>query len=143
MPVNYDDDIICWANEQARLIRAGRFELLDLEHIAEEIEDVGKREQREFSGRMAVLLAHLLKWQFLPDRRGASWKRAIHERRKAVTRMVEKTPSLKMELQDTGWRDAVWHDAVILVLNEFDLHNLPEVCHWTMDDVMDYGYYPG
>jgi len=58
--VKYQDDIVVWANEQARLIRAGRFDLLDLEHIAEEIEDVGKSEQRELSRRMAVLLAHLL-----------------------------------------------------------------------------------
>ena len=40
--ITYQQDVIGWANEQARLIRAGRFDLLDLEHIAEEIEDVGK-----------------------------------------------------------------------------------------------------
>lgn len=63
--------LTAWANEQARLIRAGRFDLLGLEHIAEEIEDVGKSEQRELETRMAVLLAHLLKWQFQPERRGS------------------------------------------------------------------------
>ena len=36
---SYETDIAAWANEQAQLVRAGRFELLDLEHIAEEIED--------------------------------------------------------------------------------------------------------
>ena len=49
MTTCYDIDIVAWANEQARLIRAGRFDLLDLEHIAEEIEDVGKSEQRELA----------------------------------------------------------------------------------------------
>ena len=43
----YETDIISWANEQAAFIRSGRFDLLDLEHIADEIEDVGKSEQRE------------------------------------------------------------------------------------------------
>lgn len=42
----YEHDINAWANEQARLLRAGRFDLLDVEHIAGEIEDVGKSEQR-------------------------------------------------------------------------------------------------
>jgi hypothetical protein len=50
--------VVAWANEQASLIRAGRFDKLDLAHIAEEIEDVGKSEQRDLASRMAVLLAH-------------------------------------------------------------------------------------
>lgn len=66
--MTYDTDIVAWAQEQARLLRAGRFDALDIEHIAEEIEDVGKSEQRELENRMAVLLAHLLKWQHQPDR---------------------------------------------------------------------------
>jgi len=69
----YETDIVAWANEQAQLVRAGRFELLDLEHIAEEIEDVGKSEQRELASRMTILLAHLLKWQFQPEQQGRSW----------------------------------------------------------------------
>lgn len=141
--VKYQDDIVVWANEQARLIRAGRFDLLDVEHIAEEIEDVGKSEQRELSSRMAVLLAHLLKWQFQPERRGARWERTIREQRKAVARRLEKTPSLKPELQDSGWWETVWGDAVSLVLSEVELPDLPEVCPWKGDEVMDLGFYPG
>ena len=141
--VKYQDDIVVWANEQARLIRAGRFDLLDLEHIAEEIEDVGKSEQRELSSRMAVLLAHLLKWQFQPGRRRASWERTIKEQRKAVMRRLEKTPSLKPELQDAGWWETVWGDAVSLVLSEAELPDLPENCPWVVDEILDLGFYPG
>jgi hypothetical protein len=50
----YEDDVVAWANEQARLLRAGRFDLLDIQHIAEEIEDVGKSEQRELATRADV-----------------------------------------------------------------------------------------
>ena len=73
MNTNYETDVVAWANEQARLIRAGKFDQLDLEHLAEEIEDVGKSEQRELASRMAVLLMHLLKWKFQPERRSKSW----------------------------------------------------------------------
>lgn len=45
--IAYDRDIVAWSIEQAKLIRAGRFDELDLERIADEIEDVGKSEQRE------------------------------------------------------------------------------------------------
>ena len=51
MNTSYNTDVVAWANEQARLIRAGKFDQLDLEHIAEEIQDVGKSEQRELSSR--------------------------------------------------------------------------------------------
>ncbi len=54
----YDTDIIAWANEQARLLRASLFSQLDIQHLAEEIEDVGKSEKRELASRMAVLLTH-------------------------------------------------------------------------------------
>ena len=64
----YETDVLAWSNEQARLLRAGQFGLLDLEHIAEEIEDVGKSEQRELASRLAVLMAHLLQWHSQPER---------------------------------------------------------------------------
>ena len=54
-PNSYDNDVMAWANEQARLLRAGCLDALDIEHIADEIEDVGKSEQRELASRMAVL----------------------------------------------------------------------------------------
>ena len=56
----YDKDINAWAQEQARLLRAGRFEMLDIEHIAGEIEDVGKSEQRELASRMGEKAVDLL-----------------------------------------------------------------------------------
>ena len=58
MQTPYETDVIAWAIEQACLLRAGKFATLDIEHIAEEIEDVGKSEQRELASRMTVLLAH-------------------------------------------------------------------------------------
>jgi hypothetical protein len=57
----YDKDVHAWAFEQARLLRARRFDALDIEHLADEIEDVARHEQRALADGMAVLLAHLLK----------------------------------------------------------------------------------
>ena len=85
MTTTYENDIIAWAKEQAYLLRSGKLSVLDIEHIAEEIEDVGKSEQRELASRMAVLLAHLLKWQYQPERQSGSWQRAIKEQRRAIT----------------------------------------------------------
>jgi hypothetical protein len=68
----YHGDIIAWASEQARLLRTGQFSKLDIERVAEEIEDVGKSERRELENRMAALLAHPLQRECQPSRRGNS-----------------------------------------------------------------------
>ena len=62
MGTKYETDVVAWANEQAQLIRDRKFALLDLEHIAEEIEDVGKKRTtrtRESHGRFACPLAQM------------------------------------------------------------------------------------
>ena len=56
----YDQDFYAWANEQAKLLRTGKLSEADIEHIAEEIESMGRTEKRELVSRLAVLLLHLL-----------------------------------------------------------------------------------
>lgn len=143
MSTRYEMDVVVWANEQAALIRAGRFDLLDLEHIAEEIEDVGKSEQRELASRMAVLLAHLLKWQYQPGRQGNSWQATIREQRKAIAVALRKTPSLRQSLSDPDWMVGAWADAVSRAAQETGLDVFPEDCPWPMEQVLDAGFFPG
>lgn len=140
----YDGDIIAWANEQARLLRAGLFSQLDIEHIAEEIEDVGKSEQRELENRMAVLLAHLLKWQHQPERRGNSWRRTIEDQRGRIARRIGKTPSLKADLDDAEWWRGVWADALDIAVKETGLRyeDFPESRSWNFGQIMDADFWP-
>ena len=142
MRTNYDTDIVAWAAEQARLIRAGRFDQIDLAHIAEEIEDVGKSEKRELASRMAVLLAHLLKWVHQPGRRGSSWTRTLKEQRKAIAAALRQTPSLKASLSDADWLAGVWADAVTKAVDETGLDNFPDDCPWSMAQVLAEDFFP-
>ena len=138
----YETDIIAWANEQAQLVRSGQFELLDLEHIAEEIEDVGKSEQRELASRMSLLIAHLLKWQFQPERQGRSWKITIRNQRRAIQLHLKQVLSLKTKLSDTEWLEIVWGDAVYQASKETGLDNFPETCPWLIEDILADGWMP-
>jgi hypothetical protein len=138
----YDRDIIAWANEQARLLRLGRLDMLDIEHIAEEIEDVGKSEQRELASRMAVLIAHLIKWSYQPERRGSSWQQTIRVQRRAISLRIKRTPSLKPMLHDAEWQEEIWSDAVVAAIEETGLEELPQTCPWTMEQVLDTNWLP-
>ena len=142
--ISYDTDVIAWANEQAKLIRTGRFELLDIEHIADEIEDVGKSEKRELENRMAVLLSHLLKWQYQPDRRGRSWQHTIIEQRKRVVNRIQKTPSLKPELEDSEWWTGIWLDALDITTREtgFLYERFPDSCPWRFEQIVSTDFWP-
>ncbi|RKP52599.1 DUF29 domain-containing protein [Trinickia fusca] len=144
MGTEYEHDVVAWAHEQAALLRAGKFSALDIEHIAEEIEDVGKSEQRELANRMAVLLSHLLKWQFQPERQGASWEATIHTQRNSIERRIRKTPSLKASLSDADWWADAWDDAVEAASKETGSSyvQFPETCPWPPEQVLDQGFFP-
>ena len=144
MTTSYDIDVVAWSNEQAQRIRAGKFDQLDLEHLAEEIEDVGKSEQRQLANRMSVLFAHLLKWAFQPELRASSdsWRLTIKEQRKRIVARLAKTPSLNKSLTDVDWLDDAWVDAVALARKETGIVIFPEVCPWSMGDVLAEGWLP-
>ena len=144
MSTRDEPDVVAWANEQARLTRAGRFDLLDIEHIAEEIGDVGKSEQRELADRMAVLLAHLLKWQYQPERRGSSWESTIQTQRSRIERRLRKTPSLQSSFNDADWWADAWGDARTAASNETGLgaDAFPENCPWASDELLDQDWFP-
>jgi hypothetical protein len=138
----YETDVIAWANEQAALLRAGKLSDIDIAHIAEEIEDVGKSEQRELASRMAVLLAHLVKWQFQPSRRGTSWQRTIKEQRRAIAAHIRETPSLKVSLVNPNWLEGVWADAVAKAIDETGIELFPEDCPWSVEHILSADFYP-
>jgi hypothetical protein len=140
----YEKDVVRWAQEQARLLREGDFAHLDIEHIADEIEDVGKAEQRELASRTAVLLAHLLKWRFQPQLRTKSWRDTIDIQRKGIALRIEATPSLKATLGDQAWQDDIWLDALKAAIAETGLDPavFPGACPWPIEQALGPDFWP-
>ena len=100
MAALYDRDFFEWTARTAELLRRGCLDEADTEHIAEEIEDLGKRDRHEIKNRLVLLVMHLLKWQFQPERRfspsgGSSWLSTIREQRRQLADLFEQSPSLK------------------------------------------------
>ena len=104
MPVKsplYERDFYAWSREQADLLRAGKLSEADIEHIAEEIDSMGRTEKRELISRLDVLLLHLLKWRYQPGKRGSSWEASISNRRDDIADHLDDNPSLKPLLPQT------------------------------------------
>ena len=70
---DYDRDFYSWLMEQARLLREGRWDAVDRENVAEEIESLGREQFNKLASALRVLLLHILKWDHQPRKRSRSW----------------------------------------------------------------------
>lgn len=139
----YEGDVVAWALEQAALLRSGRLDCIDTLNIAEEIEGVAKSEKRELASRFAVLLSHLLTWQFQRSHRSQSWQRTMRDQRKAIASLLAKMPSMQPLLDDEEWLAHAFNDAVQLASDQTGLDEFPETCPWPVKQILDPGFLPG
>jgi hypothetical protein len=139
---DYDHDFYAWAMTNAQMLRQQRFAEIDIENIAEELETLGRSEKRELLNRLAVLLAHLLKWQFQPERRGKSWELTIWEQRRKLRKHLMENPSLRAQL-DAAISDA-YDDAIAHLSRRTSLEKsrLPSQCPYTPDEVFSDDFLP-
>jgi hypothetical protein len=101
MPMSaYDLDLHAWAREQAEALRRRSANEIDWENVAEEIESLGKQQVAELRSRLEVLIVHLLKWIYQPERRGRGWLLTIAEQRFRVREHIAENSSLKAVRED-------------------------------------------
>lgn len=93
MATLYQTDYHAWALEQARKLRQG--EPIEAENIAEELEDLGRSQRQQLVNRLAVLIAHVLKWEHQPSLRSKSWMGTIREQQKRIQSLLDDMPSLQ------------------------------------------------
>ncbi len=88
-PDLFEADETAWLESMACLIREGKTAELDYRHLAEYLEDMARRDKREVSSRLALLVAHLLKWQFQPERRSGGWRETIAVQTQELADLLE------------------------------------------------------
>ncbi len=138
----HDQDFYAWANEQAALLRAGRLSEADSEHIAEEIESMGKGEKRELVSRLTILLLHMLKWYFQPGLRGAAWRTSINNARDDISDHLDDNPSLNALLDAS--MIAAYRRARRQAADESGLPQsvFPLSSPWPFEQAIDTGFWP-
>src|SRR3954465_11816769 len=88
-PSLYLADETAWLERTAQLIAAGKWDEIDRDNLSEYLTDMAKRDRREVFSRLVVLLAHLLKWQYQPDRRTGSWRGTMLEQQRELRQLLE------------------------------------------------------
>ena len=138
----YDKDFYQWALKNAELMRQGKLSEIDVENIAEELESMGKSQKRELMSRLRVLLMHLLKWRYEPERRGRSWIETIGAQRADISLLIKDSPSLKHKIEES------LEEAYRLAQRSFEKETgiakkkLPASCPYTFDQAMDNDFWP-
>src|ERR1039458_1557013 len=117
----YDTDFAEWSARTAALIRSGRFNEIDAESVAEEIEDLGKSERSAAWSHLSRLLLHKIKQVLQPERDCASWWVSITSSRQAIRRLVQSSPSLRPYIQQN--LQEIYQDALELALIETGLEH--------------------
>ncbi len=137
----YDTDFYAWALHNAQLLREKRFSELDVEHLIEELEDMGNNKQ-ELVSRFIILIAHLLKWEYQPDKHNSSWRGSINEQRVRIARLIRNKPSLKPGLSP-AIEDA-YPDAVELAGDDTGLPSstFPKTCPYSQQQLLEKSFWP-
>jgi Domain of unknown function DUF29 len=138
----YDTDFYQWTQTQAAALRAKDIAALDLEHLAEEIESLGKRDRRAVESYLEIILLHLLKWAYQPQRRGRSWEKSLLQARHRVAKLLRDNPSLANQVP--GFADEGYPHARRLAAVEMSLPlpTFPETCPWVGEQVLDEDFWP-
>ncbi len=131
----YEADEVAWLDEMSRLAAENRTVEMDLVHLSEYLSDMASRDRREVKSRLAVLLTHLLKREFQPDRRSGSWQSTLIEQRSEILDIVS-----SRTLYNHGM--AVLDDAYLIARRraaaetELPITAFPVTCGWTLDEII-------
>ncbi|MCJ2077412.1 DUF29 domain-containing protein [Methylobacterium sp. E-025] len=138
----YETDFYLWTQAQAELLRARRFDELDLRNLIDEVRSVGASEKREIGNRLAVLLGHLLKWKYQPGARKNGWMSTIVEQRTQIADIMTASPSLKRHPASVFTRCYLSGRLLASKETGIDFTLFPEVPPFTVVQALDLDYLP-
>ncbi len=140
--LDYEKDFYSWIMGNAQLLREQRFDKIDADNIAEELESMGRSEKRELISRLAVLLTHLLKWQFQAVKRSRSWKNTIMVQRLDIKELLEDSPSLRYLIEVK--LDKAYQKAKLKAEDEtgIDKKHFPRQCPYSFEETLNRTFFP-
>ena len=138
----YEQDLFAWTQQQVNLLTHQRWHELDVENLIDELEGMARRDQREMTNRLIILIAHLLKWEFQPDHQSGSWRGSIQEQRLQLNGLLEDSPSLHQQFIES--LEKAYPQAVKLASKETELPTtkFPNECPYELAQLLDEDFLP-
>ena len=142
----YERDFYAWTQAQAALLKSGNPAAADLEHLAEEIADMGREQRHAVSSQLRLLLTHLLKLRYSPatDPR-SGWTAEIRNARAEIVDRLADSSSLRPQLPRL--LDRSWPRARLMAAEQMERYGerspIPRQCPFTLEQILDEDYWPG
>ncbi|MEL6606341.1 MAG: DUF29 domain-containing protein [Cyanobacteria bacterium J06614_10] len=139
----YEIDFYAWTQRQSLLLRNRQWPQVDLDNLIEEIESLGRQQRQELRNRLAILIGHLLKWEYQSKERSRSWFATINIQRLDICELISDNPSLKPYLNEA--MEAAYKKGLMLAVKESGLPSktFPNAAAYALEDVLAEGFYPG
>jgi len=100
LAADHQRDLYSWLVEQARLVRDGRWQAIDQDNLAKEIEGLAQQQFGQLESAIHGLLTHLLKWDHPAIRRSRGRVQSVQSQRQAVADVLVRNPGLAPRLPE-------------------------------------------
>ena len=138
----YERDYFAWIETTIEQLQSRDYKGVDWNNLVEEIADIGRSQKHSLESNLVVVLLHLLKWQYQPDRRSRSWKSSIAEHRRRIRKLLKKSPSLKPFVSEElpeAYTDGVKQASIETGIA---MKTFPEACPYSLTQVLDEDFLP-
>ncbi len=132
----YERDLVAWCDEQAALLRAGRWADVDIPNLIEEVESLGNSQRSAVRSRLRVIMLHLLKLRYQPERESRSWRSTLIEQRAQIEDTLDTSPSLKHLIEPSLERQYAIARREAAAETGLPIATFPKECPFTGADVL-------
>jgi len=139
----YQQDFFAWTKQQINYLQNQQWNQLDLVNLIEEIETLGKQQRQELRNRLSILIGHLLKWEYQPQKRSHSWLATLRVQRIDIQELIDDNPSLKPYLEEALTQAYI--KGLLLAVSETNLpdRTFPKNCPYSLTEILSDRFYPG
>lgn len=132
----YERDFYQWTEDQIEFLKRKEFSKLDIDHLIEEIESLGRSEKRALESHLANVILHLLKIKYQPTKHTKSWDLSVRNSRHKIEVLLKENPSLKRYLPKI--LEEAYFSARLNAISETGLDEsiFPEACIWKLDGIL-------
>lgn len=141
-PKLYEADYLQWIQTNLQDLRNKDYERVDWENLLEEIEDMGRSERRALESNLIIVLLHLLKWQYQPEKRSVSWESSIIEHRRRLKKALKESPSLKPYLTNILGESYSESIKQAKAETKLPLDAFPKECPYELELILDDEFLP-
>ncbi|MBD2628316.1 DUF29 domain-containing protein [Trichormus variabilis] len=138
----YEQDYYLWLETTIEKLREHKFKAVDIDNLIEELETLGRSEKKALRSYLRLIVMHLLKWQYQPEKRSKSWQITIRNNRFEVEEALEDSPSFKPQLAEL--LNQCYPRAVMEASEGTGLSAtiFPSSCLFTIEQILDQNFLP-